>query len=335
MILIRDQRPIRVRPAVTKKLPGVAHFADQVKIQISDDQRIFVPWAFGNKLPPRIAKITLTVEFADVPGLFMTDAVYGTNEVSIRNCMGRLLQTPQILRKPGYCRRWIKNNLGAVQTQCASAFRKVAIVTDVDPDARKSSIKCWIAQITWPEIEFLPESGIDMRYVILPVLAQVLAVSIDHGGGVVINARDFFLINRHDDYHAVLFGHFLHQPNGWAIRNLLHCVIPARLLFSAKVRRCENFLHAKNLHALLGGLFDEAQVLLDVEPFDIFNRQIRWRGIRCLNKSTFDGAGHAKSLPSRVFDQTIICEPGLRTVSLATRVLITCDLVGHSLARSI
>jgi hypothetical protein len=42
-------------------------------------------------------------------------------------------------------------------------------------------------------------------------------------------------------------------------------------LFSAEVWRGEHFLHAENLHTLLASLLDEAQVLLDVQSFDIFD----------------------------------------------------------------
>ena len=38
-------------------------------------------------------------------------------------------------------------------------------------------------------------------------------------------------------------------------------------------------LHAKYLHALLGCLLDEAQVLFDVEALDVINGQISWRCI--------------------------------------------------------
>jgi hypothetical protein len=51
------------------------------------------------------------------------------------------------------------------------------------------------------------------------------------------------------------------------------------LLLSAKVWRGENFLHADYLDALLGCLLDKAQVLFDVQSFDIFDWQISPRSI--------------------------------------------------------
>jgi hypothetical protein len=45
-------------------------------------------------------------------------------------------------------------------------------------------------------------------------------------------------------------------------------------LFGAEVRRREDLLHAEYLHTLLRGLFDKLQVLLDIEPLDLLDRQI-------------------------------------------------------------
>src|SRR6185503_2577087 len=150
----------------------------------------------------------------------------------------------------------------------------MAVITDVDSNSREGSFEGGIAQIAGPEIKLFPESGIDMRNVIFTVLAQIFSVGVDYSRSVVIDAGDFFLINRHDDYHAMMLGDFLHQPNSWTIRDLLHRFIPTCLLFSAKVGGCEDFLHTKNLHTLVGRLLDEAQVFLDVTLFNILNRSI-------------------------------------------------------------
>src|SRR6185295_17458811 len=130
--------------------------------------------------------------------------------------------------------------------------------------ASERGIETRITEITGTEVKLLPEPWIHVWNVVLAIFAEILAVGVNDGGGVVVDAGQLFFIDRHDDNHAVLFGDFLHQPDSWTIRNSLHCFIPARLLFGAEVRRREDLLHADYLHALLRSLFDVGQVLLDV-----------------------------------------------------------------------
>jgi hypothetical protein len=90
----------------------------------------------------------------------------------------------------------------------------------------------------------------------------------------------------------VLLRDFLHEFDGRAIGNFLDRFIPARLLFGAEIRRGENFLHAKNLHALFGGVFDEPQVFLDIGALDLFDGRVGRRGVRRLDESAFNCAWH-------------------------------------------
>src|SRR5436190_15531910 len=93
---IRD-RPIRLRPSVSVKLPGVAHLLDQPEIEIGDDEFVLVATGNRDELTARIAEVTLSVELADVPRLLHTDAIDRTDEISVRHRMRGLLQFPQIL----------------------------------------------------------------------------------------------------------------------------------------------------------------------------------------------------------------------------------------------
>src|SRR5262249_56219013 len=93
--------------------------------------------------------------------------------------------------------RPIQNDLGAAQSECARAFRKVTVVTDVNTDARECRVEARIAEIARTEVKLLPETGIHVRYVILAILAEVLSARIDHRGGVVVDAGKLFFINRH------------------------------------------------------------------------------------------------------------------------------------------
>src|SRR5688572_25193483 len=99
--LVSHQRPVAIWPAIAEELPRVANFANLVEIEIGDDQRILVARRFGHELSARIAKITLPVKFANVPGLFVTDAIDGADEISVCYRMSWLLYPPQILGKAG------------------------------------------------------------------------------------------------------------------------------------------------------------------------------------------------------------------------------------------
>src|SRR2546423_11195662 len=93
---LRDELRITLRPAIAEELPGVAHFANHVKIEIGNHQRVFVARRLGDNLSPRIAEVTLAVKFSDVPGHFVADPVDGADEVTIRNGVGGLFQLPKI-----------------------------------------------------------------------------------------------------------------------------------------------------------------------------------------------------------------------------------------------
>jgi hypothetical protein len=110
------------------------------------------------------------------------------------------------------------------------------VVANINADPRKRRIKTRIAKIAGLEIKFLPKSGIDVGDVRLAVFAKIFAVSINDGGGVVIDARLLFLIDRDDDHHAVLFSNFLHQLDRRAVGNPFDCLVPTRLLFGTEIR---------------------------------------------------------------------------------------------------
>src|ERR1017187_7423613 len=69
----------------------------------------------------------------------------------------------------------------------------MAIVANVDADACMLGCKDRIAKIAGSKVKLLPKSGMAVRDVVLAVFSQVAAVSIDHSGGVEINAVEEFL----------------------------------------------------------------------------------------------------------------------------------------------
>src|SRR5207253_7664717 len=97
--LIGDQLAIAVRPPVAEELPGVAHFANQIEIQIGDDDRVFVAGRLSDDLAARIAEVTLTIELTDVPGHLVTDAINRADKVTVGDGVRRLFQLPKIFGK--------------------------------------------------------------------------------------------------------------------------------------------------------------------------------------------------------------------------------------------
>ena len=68
-MLVGDERLVRLGPAVAEELPGVAHFADLVEVEVGDDELVLVARRLGDDLAARVAEVALAVELADVPRL--------------------------------------------------------------------------------------------------------------------------------------------------------------------------------------------------------------------------------------------------------------------------
>src|ERR1035438_7482949 len=88
---------IHVRTAVAEELPGLADFGNHVEIEVGGEDFVFVARRLGEDAAARIAEVTRTVEFADVPGGFDSHAVDGADEVAVGNGVGGLLELPQVL----------------------------------------------------------------------------------------------------------------------------------------------------------------------------------------------------------------------------------------------
>ena len=92
-------------------------------------------------LSARVAEIALAVKFTDVPRSFGADAVDGSDKISVGNGVSRLFKLPQIFAQTGDCRRRIEYYFGAVQSQAASAFRKMPVVANVNADTGERRVK--------------------------------------------------------------------------------------------------------------------------------------------------------------------------------------------------
>src|SRR4051794_23612016 len=55
------QRLVRLRPTIPKELPDVPHLADQVQVQVGDDDVVRVALADGEHLAARVAEVALAV----------------------------------------------------------------------------------------------------------------------------------------------------------------------------------------------------------------------------------------------------------------------------------
>src|SRR4051812_13194167 len=165
----------------------------------------------------------------------------------------------------------------------------MAVVTNVNADLSRGGIEDRISEVAWPEIELLPETWSHVRDVVLAVLAQVLAVRIDHRGRVVVDAGDLLFINRDHHHHAMPLRDRLHGLNSGAIRNPLDHVVPARLLLGAKVRTVEQFLEAQHLYAPASGFIDQRQMLVEHPLLDVVGRALEGDVCLDLNQSaTYD-----------------------------------------------
>src|SRR3954464_6484500 len=290
---LRSYQPrVRIRPAIPEELPRVAHFADLVEVELRGDECVFVAIGDREELSARIDEVALSIKLADVPRSFESDAIDRADEVAVRDGVRRLLELPEVFAQSGDCRRRIEHDLRSIQPELARAFGEVAVVADVDADLAVLRIEDRIAEVAGTEVELFPEAGGDVRDVVLAVLAEVGAVGVDDGGGVVVDAGRLFLIQRHDDDHRVLLRVLLHELRGRTVRNALDGVVPARVLFSAEVGTGEDLLHADHLHAFPACLVEIFEGALDLRVADGLETFVGAGRQRRLDQSGFHDSGH-------------------------------------------
>ena len=168
----------------------------------------------------------------------------------------------------------------------------MAVITNVDAHFRIARVEHGISEVAGTEVVLLPEARRGMRNVVLAIFAEVGAVGVDDGGGVVVDARTFLFIKRDDDDHAVFLRVLLHQLRRRTVGDALDGVIPSRILFSAKIGTGEDFLHAEDLHAFLSGLIDEFQRALDLRIANGLDLLVGTGRERRLNQTALHDSGH-------------------------------------------
>src|SRR5437879_806114 len=134
-----------------------------------------------------------------VVGVRAPVAVERPNEIAVRDGVADLLDPPQVFRQPARSGARDEHHLGAVEAEGASSLGKVPVVADVHADLADRGFEDGIAQVPRAEVVLLPEA-LDVRDMRLAVLAEVGPVGIDHGRGVVVDARGLLvlLVHRHD-----------------------------------------------------------------------------------------------------------------------------------------
>src|SRR3546814_1839339 len=93
---------------------------------------------------------------------------------------------------------WSSDVCSSDLRQRAPALREVAVVADVDAEPAVGGVEHRPAGVAGLEEELLVEAG-DLRDVGLAVLAEVAAVGVDERAGVVVDAGDVLLVDRHQD----------------------------------------------------------------------------------------------------------------------------------------
>ena len=160
----------------------------------------------------------------------------------------------------------------------------------------KPRSKIGIAEIAGAEIELLPEARRDVGDVGLAVLAEVGAIVVDDGGGVVVHAFLLDFVDGHDQGDVMLPGQVLHQADGGPVGDGLGEVVPLGGLLGAEVGAVEDLLEADDLGAGFGGLLDVGDVLVDHGLLGGCERGVGRRGVGGLNQRTANDARHETPL---------------------------------------
>ena len=206
--------------------------------------------------------------------------------------MRGLLQLPEILGQSSDGGRRVEDDLSSVQSKQPGAFGEVAVIADVDADGREPRLEYGVPQVSRFEEILFPEPG-RVRDVVLAVFAEIRAVGIVDGGGVVVDARLLPFVDRHDNRHAVSAGLLSHQVGGRPWHRFCD-IMPVSVLGRAEVRPVEDFLQPQNLHAAASGFFDQGEVHVDRGLTDFLDGGGRIsERCGCLNETADHSSCHA------------------------------------------
>ncbi len=157
------------------------------------------------------------------------------------------------------------------------------VVADVHADLADGGVEDRPAEVAGLEVVLLPEA-LDLRDVVLAVLAEVAAVGVDHGRGVVVDPGLLLLVHGHHHDEVQLPGERLHPDDGRAVGDGLGPAVVLRLLDLTEVRRVEHLLESDHLRALGGGL--SGVPLMEADHGLLVAGPLR------LDEGRADGSGH-------------------------------------------
>jgi hypothetical protein len=111
-------------------------------------------------------------------------------------------------------------------------------VADIYTHLADGRVEHRVPQVAWAEVEFLPEATY-LGDVGLAVLAQIGAIGINDGGGVIVNAHGLFFVHRNYQDHLGLLGQFLHALDGRAIGDRFGQGVPFGILLLGEIGAVE------------------------------------------------------------------------------------------------
>ena len=211
--------------------------------------------------PFRIDEVALAVEVV-VAERLDADPVDGADVVHVGDGGRRLLDAPDVLGQAAAGGRRVEHDLGAVEAERPPPLREVPVVADVHPDLADRRLEDRVAAVTGTEVELLPEP-LDLRDVLLAVLAEVGAVGVDDGRRVVVQPGLLDLVHREHEHHPELLGHRLEPLRRRPVGDRLGVPVVLGVLHLAEVRAVEQLLEAHHLCPLSGGLPGRVLVLVD------------------------------------------------------------------------
>ena len=162
--------------------------------------------------------------------------------------------------------RGVEEYLGTHEGGDAAGFGVPLVPADEDADGGELGLEDLVAEVAGGKVEFLVVAGV-VGNVHFAVFAEVGAVGVDDGRGVVVEAFGAFLEERADDDDAELFGQGHEVLAGGPFGDGFGEGEVLVALFVAEVERGEKFLQADDLGAAAGQFAHLFGVAFDVLLF--------------------------------------------------------------------
>src|SRR3989475_2342871 len=92
--------PIHVRATIPVELPRIPHLAHEIQVKVSDEQLLLFLRRLRDDLAARIREVARTVIVVRTELFLLSDAIDRADPVSVRDRVRRLLDEPEMHRKP-------------------------------------------------------------------------------------------------------------------------------------------------------------------------------------------------------------------------------------------